>query len=124
MDLAFSIDNVVAAIAYVKNYPMPSKLVLVCTGVFLGILAMRFAAQGFVKLMQRYHFLETCAFIVIAVLGVKLVLSIPRHFLPPGNLIHDFLASKYFDLGTSVLTLLIFIVPVVIHRLKGQPTEA
>ena len=124
MDLAFSIDNVVAAIAYVKNYPMPSKLVLVCIGVFLGILAMRFAAQGFVKLMQRYHFLETCAFIVIAVLGVKLVLSIPRHFLPPGNLIHDFLASKYFDLGTSVLTLLIFIVPVVIHRLKGEPTEA
>jgi predicted tellurium resistance membrane protein TerC len=124
MDLAFSIDNVVAAIAYVKDYPMPSKLVLVCTGVFLGILAMRFAAQGFVKLMQRYHFLETCAFIVIAVLGVKLVLSVPRHFLPPGNLIHDVLASSYFDLGTSVLTLLIFIVPVVIHRFKGAPGQA
>lgn len=122
MDLAFSIDNVVAAVAYVKNFPMPSKLVLVCIGVFLGILTMRFAAQGFVKLMQRYHFLETCAFIVIAVLGVKLILSVPRHFLPEGNIIHDFLASSYFDLGTSVLTLLIFIVPVVIHRFKQAPT--
>ena len=120
MDLAFSLDNVLAAVAYVKNFPMPSKLVLVCIGVFLGILAMRFAAQGFVKLMHRYPFLETCAFVVIAILGVKLTLSVPRHFLPPGNAIHDLLASKYFDLGTSVLTLLIFIVPVVVHRMKAR----
>ncbi|MES2476019.1 MAG: DUF475 domain-containing protein [Verrucomicrobiota bacterium] len=121
MDLAFSIDNVVAAVAYVKNYPMPSKLVLVCTGVFLGILAMRFAAKGFVKLMERYPFLESCAFVVIGVLGVKLVLSVPRHFLPVGNPVHDFLASSYFDLGTSALTLLIFIVPVVVHRFRRCP---
>ncbi len=121
MDLAFSIDNVVAAVAYVKDYPMPSKLVLVCTGVFLGILAMRFAAQGFVKLMHYYPFLETCAFIVIALLGVKLMLSVPRHFLTPGNPLHDFLASSYFDLGTSVVTLLIFIVPVVVHRIRHRP---
>ena len=138
MDLAFSIDNVVAAIAYVKSYPMPSKLVLVCTGVFLGILAMRFAATGFVKLMQRYPFLETCAFVVIGVLGTKLVLSVPRHFLEKshefhgwlaakssplsvaGDALHRFLASHYFDLGTSVLTLLIFIVPVVVHRMKHR----
>lgn len=116
MDLAFSLDNVLAAVAYVKNFPMPSKLILVCIGVFLGILAMRFAAQGFVTLMHKYPFLETCAFIVIGILGVKLMLSIPRHLLPEGNAIHDFLASKYFDLGTSVLTLLIFIVPVLVHR--------
>lgn len=138
MDLAFSIDNVVAAIAYVKSYPMPSKLVLVCTGVFLGILAMRFAAQGFVKLMQRYPFLETCAFVVIGVLGIKLVLSVPRHFLDRshefhgyleskspalssvGDAVHGFLASHYFDLGTSVLTLLIFIVPVLVQKFRGR----
>ncbi len=124
MDLAFSLDNVLAAVAYVKNFPMPSKLILVCIGVFLGILAMRFAAQGFVKLMHRYPFLETCAFIVIGILGIKLMLSVPRHFLPVGNPVHDFLASKYFDLGTSVLTLLIFIVPVLVHRLKGKSVEA
>jgi YkoY family integral membrane protein len=120
MDLAFSLDNVLAAVAYVKNFPMPSQLVLVCIGVFLGILAMRFAAQGFVKLMHRYPFLESCAFVVIAILGVKLLLSVPRHFLTHGNPVHDFLASKYFDLGTSVLTLLIFIVPVAIHRAKNR----
>lgn len=139
MDLAFSIDNVVAAVAYVKNFPMPSKLVLVCTGVFLGILTMRFAAQGFVKLMQRYPFLETCAFVVIAVLGTKLILSVPRHFLTTGsdfhqylasvspglsnvgNAVYQFLASHYFDLGTSALTILIFIVPLIHQRSKNQP---
>lgn len=118
MDLAFSLDNVLAAVAYVKSFPMPSRLILVCIGVFLGILAMRFAAQGFVKLMHRYHFLETCAFIVIGILGVKLLLSVPRHFLAEDSAVHIFLASKYFDLGTSALTLAIFIVPVVMHHLR------
>ncbi len=94
---------------------MPSKLVLVCTGVFLGILTMRFAAQGFVKLMHHFHFLETCAFVVIGILGIKLMLSIPRHFLGEEHPVHVVLASKYFDLGTSTLTLLIFIVPVTVH---------
>jgi YkoY family integral membrane protein len=120
MDLAFSIDNVVAAVAYVKNFPMPSKLVLVCTGVFLGILTMRFAAQGFVKLMHRFHFLETCAFVVIGILGVKLLLSVPRHLLDAAHPLHQVLASKYFDLGTSLLTLMIFIVPVCVHLLRKR----
>ncbi len=126
MDLAFSLDNVFAAVAFTKNkeqFPPPSDMIIVCIGVFLGILAMRFAAQGFVKLMHRYPFLEKCAFIVIGILGVKLILSVPRHFLPPGNPVHDLLASKYFDLGTSVLTLLIFIVPVIVYRLKGRTAE-
>jgi YkoY family integral membrane protein len=120
MDLAFSIDNVVAAVAYVQKFPMPSKLVLVCIGVFLGILTMRFAAQGFVKLMHHFHFLETCAFIVIAILGVKLMLSVPRHFFDDSHPVHVFLASKYFDLGSSVLTLLVFIVPVAAHLLRKR----
>jgi YkoY family integral membrane protein len=42
MDMSFSIDNVFAAVAFSKN------IILVCTGVFIGILAMRFVAQGFI----------------------------------------------------------------------------
>lgn len=120
MDLAFSLDNVLAAVAYVKNFPMPSKLVLVCIGVFLGILTMRFAAQGFVVLMQRYAFLETCAFVVIGILGCKLMLGIPRHLLPEGHPVHEFLSSKHFDLGTSALTVLIFVVPILVVRLRRR----
>ncbi|RYD65456.1 MAG: DUF475 domain-containing protein [Verrucomicrobiaceae bacterium] len=126
MDLAFSLDNVFAAVAFTKNkqlFPPPSDIILVCIGVFIGILAMRFAAQGFVRLMHKFPFLEKCAYAVIGILGIKLLLSVPRHFLPEGNPVHDFLASKYFDLGTSALTLLIFIVPVVVHKLKN-PVQA
>lgn len=75
MDMAFSIDNVFAAVAFSPN------IILVCIGVFIGILAMRFVAQGFVKLMEKYTFLETAAFVVIGILGVKLVLSLYEHFL-------------------------------------------
>jgi YkoY family integral membrane protein len=48
MDMAFSIDNVFAAVAFTPN------IILVCVGVFIGILAMRFIAQWFVKLMGKY----------------------------------------------------------------------
>ena len=63
MDLAFSIDNVIAANAYTKN------IILIWVGVFIGILAMRFVATGFVRLMERYPFLSTCAYLVIGILG-------------------------------------------------------
>ena len=69
LDMAFSIDNVFAAVAFTPN------IILVCTGVFIGILAMRFIAQWFVKLMGTYPFLESAAFIVIGILGLKLSLS-------------------------------------------------
>ena len=74
MDLAFSIDNVFAAVAFTDN------IYLIWIGVFIGILAMRFVAQSFVKLMEKYPFLEKAAFIVIGILGTKLLLSFPAHF--------------------------------------------
>ena len=80
MDMAFSIDNVFAAVAFSNNI-----LIILC-GVFIGILAMRFVAQGFVKLMEHYPFLEGCAYIVIALLGVKLSLSLCQHFYPESGM--------------------------------------
>jgi YkoY family integral membrane protein len=53
MDMAFSIDNVFAAVAFTPN------LILICVGVFIGIFAMRFIAQWFVKLMEKFAFLES-----------------------------------------------------------------
>jgi YkoY family integral membrane protein len=76
MDLAFSIDNVIAANAYTKN------IILIWVGVFIGILAMRFVATGFVKLMEKYPFLDTCAYLVLAILGTKLTLALITHFFP------------------------------------------
>jgi YkoY family integral membrane protein len=105
MDMAFSIDNVFAAVAFSPN------IILVCSGVFVGILAMRFVAQGFVKLMEKYTFLETSAFVVIGILGVKLVLSLYEHF-QQGTRLSNFLGSHSADILTSVLTMAIFFIPI------------
>ncbi len=135
MDMAFSIDNVFAAVAFSKN------ILLILTGVFIGILAMRFVAQGFVKLMEKYTFLETCAFIVIAILGVKLTLSVYTHFNPcaafsifmeghdacleanggiPPEGQHE---TVYGDVITTILTLAIFFVPILTSILFNFPKK-
>jgi YkoY family integral membrane protein len=114
MDLAFSIDNVLAATAYTKN------VYLVCLGVFIGILVMRFAAQGFVKLMHRFPFLETCAFLVVGLLGVKLISEAIKHFAPGSIFVH-FIENEYFKITWSVGTLAIFFIPIITHKLLGWP---
>ncbi len=114
MDLAFSIDNVFAAIAYTEN------IYLVCTGVFIGILAMRFVAQAFVKLMERYSFLETAAFIVIGLLGLKLSFSLWSHFYPQSALSHA-LESETADMYFSFFTVLIFGLPILTSWLFNFP---
>ncbi|MCC3156391.1 DUF475 domain-containing protein [Hymenobacter sp. 15J16-1T3B] len=114
MDLAFSIDNVFAVVAFTDN------LILVCIGVFIGILAMRLVAQAFVLLMARYPFLETSAFLVIGILGLKLVLSLFDHFQPK-HPVSIFLESQAADVGLTVLTVLMFLVPLATSLLFNVP---
>ncbi len=117
MDLAFSIDNVFAAVAFSKN------LLLVTIGVFIGILAMRFIAQWFVRLMQKFPFLETIAFIVIAILGVKLTLSLYEHFYPTTSLA-EFLSGHTMEVLISATTVLLFVVPIITSYLFGIPKRS
>ncbi|MBL4678741.1 MAG: DUF475 domain-containing protein [Mucilaginibacter sp.] len=105
MDLAFSIDNVFAAVAFTDH------VFLIYTGVFIGILAMRFVAQAFVKLMEKFSFLETIAFMVIGVLGIKLTASLFEHFAPNSE-IGLFLKSEVADAAVSIFTVAVFIIPV------------
>jgi YkoY family integral membrane protein len=114
MDLAFSIDNVFAAVAFTDN------IYLIWTGVFIGILTMRFVAQGFVKLMEKYRFLETSAFIVIGILGVKLLISCPAHFLDEHSFFR-FLETEKFDMFVSIGTVAVFIIPVITSWLFNWP---
>lgn len=116
MDMAFSIDNIFAAVAFTDN------ILLVCLGVFIGILAMRFVAQAFVKLMTKFTFLEGAAYIVIGILGLKLSLSIYEHFFPESGLTH-FLESSQADVITSILTVGIFIVPIITSALLNFPKK-
>jgi predicted tellurium resistance membrane protein TerC len=124
MDLAFSLDNVFAAVAFSPN------LLLIWIGVFIGILAMRFVAQAFVKLMEKFPFLEFNAYLVIFVLGVKLSISMFTHYFPE----HDFsvfMEGRPHSSGhshemvpgeilTTALTILIFAVPLCFAWLKGK----
>ncbi len=116
MDMAFSIDNVFAAVAFTPN------ILLVCFGVFIGILAMRFVAQYFVNLMEKYAFLESAAFTVIAILGLKLSLSILEHYYPTSAFC-KFLGSHTADIGLSIITVLIFFVPIVTSALFNVPNS-
>jgi YkoY family integral membrane protein len=115
MDLAFSLDNVFAAVAYADN-----NIVLVCFGVFIGILAMRFVAQYFVQLLERFPFLEYSAFIVIGILGLKL--SVPFLFEYFGQKsIAQFIESENVDHVISVLTAGLFFLPIISSKFTGWP---
>jgi YkoY family integral membrane protein len=100
MDLVFSIDNVFAAVAFTSN------IWLICGGVFIGILAMRFATTKFVKVLEKNPILEKVAYWVIGVLGLKLVSS---------YWLHD-LNTEVIDLVFSILTLSAFIIPLIIKK--------
>ena len=114
MDLAFSIDNVFAAVAFTDH------VVLIYIGVFIGILAMRFVAQAFVRLMEKFTFLETVAFIVIGVLGIKLSSSLYVHFYED-SAFSKFMESEKADIFTSIFTVALFIVPVLTSLLFNFP---
>ncbi len=117
MDLAFSIDNVFAVVAFSNN------LLLICVGVFIGILAMRLVAQAFVLLMGKYPFLETAAFVVIGVLGLKLLLSLVGHFWP-GHPLGRALDSEAADVALTVLTVVAFVGPWATSVLFNWPRHA
>lgn len=116
MDLAFSVDNVFAAVAFTPN------ILLICIGVFIGILAMRFVAQRFIKLMEKYFFLEPAAFVIVFILGLKLSVSLWTHFNPNTHAT-EFMDSPSFDLFISVFTVLIFIVPIITFNFLGWPKK-
>jgi YkoY family integral membrane protein len=117
MDMTFSIDNVFAAVAFTPN------ILLVCFGVFIGILAMRFIAQRFVTLMGKYPFLEPAAFIVIGILGLKLTLSIVEHYYPDSAFTH-FMESHTVNMVLSLLTVAIFFLPILTSNLFNFPKKA
>ena len=124
MDLAFSLDNVFAAVAFSPN------LLLIWIGVFIGILAMRFVAQAFVKLMEKYPFLEFNAYLVIFVLGLKLGISLFTHYSPEhafsifmegkphiSGQVHEMVPGEIL---TTVLTIVIFAAPLLFAWLKEK----
>ena len=105
-DIAFSLDNVFAVVA------LTEKMELIYFGVFVGILAMRVAATHFIKLIENFPVLEKVANAVVAVLGLKLILST---WLKALNL-------EEIDLVFSILVIVAFISPILykVYLLKNE----
>lgn len=111
MDMVFSLDNILAAVA------LSPKLWIVITGVFIGILAMRFVAGGFIRLMEKYPQLENSAYAVIGILGGKLILDVLFKFIgfDAGA---EFITSHVASAITSLLTVILFGYPILQSYLK------
>jgi len=78
MNLVFSIDSILAAVA------MSPKMWVVMTGGILGIVAMRIVVGQLLALIQRYPAIVDGAFIIIAWVGTKLLIEYlhAEHYIP------------------------------------------
>ena len=100
MDLAFSVDSILAAFA------VSEKVWILLIGGMLGILMMRTVAKGFLVLIEKIPELENTAFILIAIIAIKMFLSVfgieIDHLVFFGIIILAFLATfavHYFKKG-------------------------
>jgi YkoY family integral membrane protein len=114
VDLAFSIDNVFAAVA------LSDKFWVVMTGVAIGILAIRLVAIQFVKLMGKYPQLEFSTYFIIFLLGLKLMASGIVHYVPAFSAARAVLDHHATDLIFSVSLLVILFGPLLFGRRKAQ----
>lgn len=79
MDIAFSVDSVIAA------FGVSNQVWVLFLGGILGVLMMRSVAQVFLKLIDRFPELEKAAFILILIIGGKMLAAVigyeMSHFL-------------------------------------------
>ncbi len=72
-DIAFAVDSILAAMALAGS--KSSKMWVVIVGGILGVVLMRFAAALFIKLLDRFPRFELSAYLLVVVIGMKLVLD-------------------------------------------------
>lgn len=72
MDAIFSVDSILAALAVSTN------AIIVLIGGLVGILVMRGIAEIIIKLMKKIPELEPMAYFLIAIIAIKLFLTIPQ----------------------------------------------
>ena len=92
MNLAFSIDSILVAVA------MSPKRWVVMTGGILGIVAMRLVVGQLLALIERYPAIVDGAFVIIAWVGAKLILD----YLHVAGYMH-FEIPQWISLGLIVV---------------------
>lgn len=95
MDIVFSIDSVLAALA-VSDNP-----VVVLIGGMIGILCMRGVAEIIIKLMEIIPELQPMAYVLIGIIALKLLLALPPlHYEMPNT---AFAIIVFVVLGLTIL---------------------
>ena len=107
MDIVFSIDSVLAALA------MSNNPVVVLVGGMIGILCMRGVAEVIIKLMEIIPELQTMAYVLITIIAVKLLVS-----LPPLNFKLPDAIFACIVFGTVILTIIFHYVRQNLHGKK------
>lgn len=81
-DIAFAVDSILAAIGVVGRAPKGTpegavhpKLWVIIIGGLLGVVLMRFAAVIFIRLLERFPRFSTAAYMLVFVIGAKLLLD-------------------------------------------------
>ncbi len=77
-DLAFSIDSVAAAVA------ISDQFLLVITGAFIGVIALRFTSGLFIRWLDEFIRLELAGYIAVGLVGLKLLILLinPIQIIP------------------------------------------
>ncbi len=88
-DIAFAVDSILAAVAMavaLPETPLPNiggldggKFLVMFAGGIIGLIIMRFAANQFVKLLEKRPGLEIAAFTIVGWVGVKLAVYTLSH---------------------------------------------
>ena len=68
-DLAFSIDSITTAVAISDQY------ILIIIGATIGVIALRFTSELFLRLLNLFVRLEMAGYIAILIIGIKLILN-------------------------------------------------
>ena len=80
-DFAFSIDSITTAVAISDQY------FLIVIGATIGVIALRFTSEVFLRLLEYFVRLETAGYIAILIIGIKLILN---------SLIEEVLLPDYY----------------------------
>jgi len=69
VDVAFSLDNVVALVALTRD------MLALTVGIGLAVVLMRMAAMVFIKIMKAHPILEPAAYVLVLYLGIQIILE-------------------------------------------------
>jgi YkoY family integral membrane protein len=110
VNIAFSVDSILVAVA------MSSKTWVVLAGGLIGIVAMRVVISQLLAIVRRYPTLVDGAFIIIAIVGLKLLIEYAKAM----SWIH-FEMPKWLSIGVIVV---VFLAAYAIARSKGPVDES